>query len=50
MSIDRIRDWSCFDIDTDQAVGFREYHIPIFWNWTAHGAFEPSVTALFRTR
>lgn len=35
VSIDRIRDWSCFDADTgkDLAVELREDNIPDFSNW-----------------
>ena len=42
VSIDRIRDWHCFDADTgkDFAVELREYHITDFSNWKNHDAFE----------
>ena len=45
VSIDRIRDWSCFDADTgkDLAVELREYHIPDFSNWKNHDAIESAL-------
>ena len=48
VSIDRIRDWSCFDADTgkDLAVELREYHIPDFSNWKNHDAFESAFADL----
>ena len=50
VSIDRIRDWSCFDADTgkDLAVELREYHIPDFSNWKNHDAFESAFADLLR--
>ncbi len=50
VSIDRIRDWSCFDADTgkDLAVELREYHIPDFSNWKSHDAFESAFADLLR--
>ena len=50
MSIDRIRDWSCFDADTgkDLAVELREYHIPDFSNWKNHDSFESAFADLLR--
>ena len=48
VSLDRIRDWSCFDADTgkDLAVELREYHIPNFSNWKDHDAFESAFADL----
>ena len=50
VSIDRIREWSCFDADTgkDLAVELREYHIPDFSNWKNHDAFEFAFADLLR--
>ena len=50
VSLDRIRDWSCFDADTgkDFAVELREYHIPDFANWKTHDAFESAFADLLR--
>ena len=50
VSIDRIRDWSCFDADTgkDLAVELREYHIPDFSNWKNQDAFESAFADLLR--
>ena len=50
VSIDRIREWSCFDADTgkDLAVELREYHIPDFSNWKDHDAFESAFADLLR--
>ena len=50
VSLDRIRDWSCFDADTgkDLAVELREYHIPDFSNWKNHDPFESAFTDLLR--
>ena len=50
VSIDRIREWSCFDADTgkDLAVELREYHIPDFSNWKNHDAFESAFADLLR--
>ena len=50
VSLDRIRDWNCFDADTgkDLAVELREYHIPDFSNWKNHDAFESAFADLLR--
>ena len=50
VSLDRIRDWSCFDADTgkDLAVELREDHIPDFSNWKNHDAFESAFADLLR--
>ena len=50
VSIDRIRDWSCFDADTgkDLAVELREDHIPDFSNWKTHDPFESAFADLLR--
>ena len=50
VSLDRIRDWSCFDADTgkDLAVELREDHIPDFSNWKNHDAFASAFADLLR--
>ncbi len=50
VSLDRIRDWSCFDADTgkDLAVELREDHIPDFSNWKNHDPFESAFADLLR--
>ena len=49
VSIDRIRDWNCFDADTgkDFAVELCEDHIPDFSNWKNHDAFESAFESAF---
>jgi hypothetical protein len=43
-----LRDWTCFDADTDKdlAVEVREYFIPDFSNWKDHDAFESAFARL----
>jgi uncharacterized protein YjbI with pentapeptide repeats len=48
LSIDKLDDWRCFDVDSGKDIGveLREYHIPDFSNWKDHEAFERSFTRL----